>query len=55
MRPDDMAAQIVTAVLDQVPELPRDQIEDLMMGCGQPAGEQGFNVARVVAVLVGLR
>ena len=33
---------------------PPDQIEDLMMGCGQPAGEQGFNVARVVAVLAGL-
>ena len=54
MRPDDLATQMVTAVLDQVPELPRDQIDDLMMGCGQPAGEQGFNVARVVAVLAGL-
>ena len=54
MRPDDMATQIVKAVLDQVPELPRDQIDDLMMGCGQPAGEQGFNIARVVAVMAGL-
>jgi acetyl-CoA C-acetyltransferase len=49
-----MATQMVNAVLDQVPEVPRDQIDDLMMGCGQPAGEQGFNIARVVAVLAGL-
>src|ERR1039458_6137263 len=54
MRPDDLAAQIVKAVLEKVPALPVDQIEDLMMGCGQPAGEAGFNVARVVAVLAGL-
>jgi len=53
-RPDDLATQIVTAVLDKVPELPRDQIEDLIVGCGSPAGEQGFNVARVVAILSGL-
>ena len=54
LRPDDMATQMVTAVLDQVPQIPRDRIDDLMMGCGQPAGEQGFNIARVVAVLAGL-
>jgi acetyl-CoA C-acetyltransferase len=54
MRPDDLAAQIVRAVLEKVPALPVDQVEDLMMGCGQPAGEAGFNVARVVAVLAGL-
>ena len=54
IRPDDLSTQIVAALLDQVPQLPRDQIEDLIMGCGQPAGESGFNVARVVAVLSGL-
>ena len=54
IRPDDLATQIVAAVLAKVPQLPRDQIEDLIMGCGQPAGRQGFNVARVVAVLAGL-
>jgi acetyl-CoA C-acetyltransferase len=54
LRPDDMAAQVIRALLDKVPELPRDQIEDLMMGCGQPAGEAGFNVARIVAILAGL-
>ena len=54
MRPDDLSAQIVTALLDKVPALDRTQIDDLMMGCGQPAGEAGFNIARVVAVLAGL-
>jgi len=54
IRPDDLSTQIVNALLAKVPELPKDQIEDLIMGCGQPAGEQGFNVARVVAILAGL-
>nr|MBA3605744.1 acetyl-CoA C-acyltransferase [Acidimicrobiia bacterium] len=54
IRPDDLSTQIVTALLDKVPQLPRERIEDLIMGCGQPAGEAGFNVARVVAVLAGL-
>ena len=55
MRPDDLAAQMVTALLDKVPQLPKDQIDDLMMGCGSPAGEQGFNVARVTSLLAGLQ
>jgi acetyl-CoA C-acetyltransferase len=54
IRPDELSAQIVTALLDKVPQLPRNEIEDLIMGCGQPAGEQGFNIARVVAILAGL-
>ncbi len=54
IRPDDLSTQIVNALLAKVPELPTEQIEDLIMGCGQPAGEQGFNIARVVAVLAGL-
>jgi acetyl-CoA C-acetyltransferase len=54
MRPDDMAAQIVKAVLEKLPQLPPTEIEDLIMGCGQPAGESGFNIGRVVAVLAGL-
>lgn len=53
-RPDDITAQIVTAALDKVPELDRSDIEDLMLGTGSPAGEQGFNAARVVSVLAGL-
>jgi acetyl-CoA C-acetyltransferase len=54
VRPDDLATQIVKAVIDKVPQLPVDEIDDLMMGCGSPAGEQGHNVARVVSVLAGL-
>ncbi len=54
LRPDDMAAQIVTALLAKVPALAPDQVEDLIMGCGQPAGEAGFNLGRAVAVLAGL-
>jgi acetyl-CoA C-acetyltransferase len=54
IRPDDLSTQIVTALLDKVPQLPREDIEDLIMGSGQPAGEAGFNIARVVAVLAGL-
>jgi acetyl-CoA C-acetyltransferase len=54
VRPDDLSTQIVTKLLDQVPQVPRDEIDDLLMGCGQPAGEQGFNIARVVSVLAGL-
>ncbi|MDH4278506.1 MAG: acetyl-CoA C-acetyltransferase [Acidimicrobiia bacterium] len=53
-RPDDITAQIVNAALDKVPELDRSEIEDLMLGTGSPAGEQGFNAARVVAILAGL-
>ncbi len=53
-RPDDISAQIVKAALGKVPQLNPSDIEDLMMGCGSPAGEQGYNIARVVAVMAGL-
>ena len=53
MRPDDLATQMVRAALDKVPALDPRDIVDLMMGCGQPAGESGFNIARVVAVELG--
>jgi len=43
IRPDDLAAQLVRAALDQVPQLDPSEIDDLMLGCGQPGGEQGFN------------
>jgi acetyl-CoA C-acetyltransferase len=54
MRPDDLAAQMVRAALAKVPQLPTNEIEDLMLGCGLPGGEQGFNMARVVSLLAGL-
>ncbi|MHB8379897.1 MAG: acetyl-CoA C-acetyltransferase [Acidimicrobiales bacterium] len=54
VRPDDLTALIVRALLEKVPELDPHSVEDLMVGCGQPAGESGFNIARVVAILAGL-
>ena len=54
MRPDDLTALVVTEVLSKVPQLNPQSVEDLILGCGQPAGESGFNIARVVAVLAGL-
>jgi acetyl-CoA C-acetyltransferase len=53
IRPDDLTAQIVAAALAKVPQLDPADISDLMLGCGLPGGEQGFNLARVVAVLLG--
>jgi acetyl-CoA C-acetyltransferase len=52
-RPDDITATIVKAALDKVPALKPEEIDDLILGCGLPGGEQGFNLARVVAVLLG--
>jgi acetyl-CoA C-acetyltransferase len=54
IRPDDLLAQIVTAALAKVPELDPASVEDLIVGCGLPGGEQGFNIARVTAVMLGL-
>jgi acetyl-CoA C-acetyltransferase len=53
IRPDDLAAQMVRAALDKVEGLNPHQIDDLILGCGLPGGEQGFNIARVVAVQLG--
>jgi acetyl-CoA C-acetyltransferase len=54
LRPDDMSTQIIDALMKKVPQVQSTDIDDLMMGIGQPAGEGGFNIARVVAVLAGL-
>ncbi len=53
IRPDDLAVQLVAAALAKVPQLDPADIGDLILGCGLPGGEQGFNMARVVAVLLG--
>jgi acetyl-CoA C-acetyltransferase len=53
VRPDDLTAQMVTAALAKVPQLDPAQINDLILGCGLPGGEQGYNMARVVAVMLG--
>src|SRR5215471_2995255 len=54
IRPDDLLAQIVTAALGKVPQLDPGTVEDLIVGCGLPGGESGFNIARITAVLLGL-
>jgi acetyl-CoA C-acetyltransferase len=51
LRPDDLGSYIVDKVLEKVPQLPRDEIEDLICGCGLPGGEQGFNLGRAIAIL----
>ncbi|MBX6769347.1 MAG: acetyl-CoA C-acetyltransferase, partial [Actinomadura rubrobrunea] len=53
LRPDDLTAEMIKAAMAKVPQLDPDQVDDLLLGCGLPGGEQGYNMARVVAVLLG--
>jgi acetyl-CoA C-acetyltransferase len=53
IRADELTAQMVSAALAKVPSLDPSDIDDLMLGTGSPAGEGGYNLARVVAVLLG--
>src|SRR2546429_9219729 len=50
VRPDDLAAHVTSKVLQKVPQLERTTIDDLMCGCGLPAGEQGVNIGRGVSI-----
>ncbi|MEU9075786.1 acetyl-CoA C-acetyltransferase [Kitasatospora sp. NPDC004745] len=54
VRPDDLTAHVIQAALAKVPQLDPRQIDDLMLGCGLPGGEQGHNLARIVAVQMGM-
>ncbi|MET7936598.1 acetyl-CoA C-acetyltransferase [Streptomyces sp. NPDC005322] len=54
LRPDDLTAEIIQAALAKVPELDPREIDDLMLGCGAPGGEQGHNLGRIVAVQMGM-
>jgi acetyl-CoA C-acetyltransferase len=53
-RPDDLAAHVVSKVLEKAPQLEPHMIDDLICGCGLPGGEQGFNLGRVVSILARL-
>jgi acetyl-CoA C-acetyltransferase len=53
IRPDDAVAQMIRAALAKVPQLDPADIDDFVLGCGVPGGEQGFNMARVVATMMG--
>jgi len=53
-RPDDLVAFAIDAALKQVPELPREEVLDVMVGCGFPQERQGMNLGRRAALLAGL-
>lgn len=53
-RPDDVAAFVIDALMKRHPEVKRESVEDLMVGCGFPDGEQNFNLGRVLALLAHL-
>ena len=53
-RPDDLTSFIVDTALNKIPALDRNTVEDLILGCGQPAGEAGYNIARIVAIAAGM-
>jgi acetyl-CoA C-acetyltransferase len=53
LRPDDMSAQILKALMDKAPQVQASDVNDVMWGIGQPAGEGGFNIARVISALAG--
>src|SRR5271157_2573543 len=52
-RPDDLAAIALNAALDRVPGLEKAEIDDVILGCAQPEGEAGFNMARFAALRAG--
>jgi acetyl-CoA acyltransferase len=53
-RPDDMAAAVIQALLEKYPQVPKDDIDDVILGCAMPEAEQGMNMARVAALRAGL-
>src|SRR5712671_184026 len=54
VRPDDLAALVIKEVLARIPELPAEQVEDVILGCAMPEGPQGMNVARIACQRAGL-
>src|SRR5271157_5690729 len=53
-RPDEMAAVAIKGALDRVPQVDPKEIEDVILGCAMPEGEQGMNVARIASLRAGL-
>src|SRR5688572_26239396 len=54
VRPDEMAATVIQALLKRTPNLDPAEIEDVVIGCAFPEGEQGLNMARMIALRAGL-
>jgi acetyl-CoA acyltransferase len=53
-RPDDLAATVIRALMDKYPEVPKDDVDDVILGCAMPEAEAGMNMARNAALLGGL-
>ncbi|MCU1263448.1 MAG: 3-ketoacyl-CoA thiolase [Bryobacterales bacterium] len=53
-RPDDLAAAVLTRLMEKYPQVPKDEIDDVILGCAMPEAESGNNMARVVALRAGL-
>ena len=54
VRPDDLAARVIEALLARYPSVEKDAIDDVILGCAMPEAEQGMNVARIGLLLAGL-
>src|SRR6185436_7691309 len=53
-RPDEMAATVIAAALERAPGLDPAEVDDVILGCAMPEGEQGFNVARIASLRAGV-
>ncbi|MBI3282225.1 MAG: acetyl-CoA C-acyltransferase, partial [Acidobacteria bacterium] len=53
-RPDDMAAEVIRALLTRYPQVPREEVDDVILGCAMPEAESGMNMARVAGLRAGL-
>ncbi|HYP05690.1 MAG TPA: acetyl-CoA C-acyltransferase [Bryobacteraceae bacterium] len=53
-RPDDLAASVITSLFDRYPAIPKDDVDDVILGCAMPEAESGMNVARIAALRAGL-
>jgi acetyl-CoA acyltransferase len=53
-RPDDLAATVIRALLEKYPQVPKEDVEDVILGCAMPEGEAGMNMARIAALRAGL-
>ena len=53
-RPDDMAATVISELFKRHPQIPKEEVDDVILGCAMPEAEQGMNVARVTALRAGL-
>jgi acetyl-CoA acyltransferase len=54
VRPDDLAATVIRELMARHPQIPGDEIDDVILGCAMPEGEQGMNVARIALLRAGL-